>query len=534
MRKIAWLFIISLLLCGCAHGGSLLVNGGAEEGSTVAWTATPDGFVVVDAPVGYASPGPVEGQRYFHAGQAARATMAQEAPLPANSAGKLAALRAGLFGGPAGLIMAELEALGPDGTALDACTTGPIADERWTDAQLRLMLPPAAAKLRVRLTSLRRSSGRNTAFADDIRLTVEDPPPPPAKPAILLGPTLTVPSDGSVYVWWRLNTELHEHRVEFGSTEALGEAAKLARWTQFPYVKLQGLEPGRRYFYRVASGALASDTFCFRTPAAERLRMVIWGDNQGGVDEFTKLTLPTINQLKPDVLLSAGDVVDDGRRPEDWPQQLYGPAAGLLRTTPWFPVRGNHDGDWGLSWQMLPFPDNPHFYARTLGPVRVVALDGNLDYGPGSDELKWLQQEVSGAGWKRAKLRLVSVHQAPFVSLWDSPAYDGEALGRSVLVELLEKSGADLVICGHAHCYERGSRPRPDGRKTHYLVSGGGGGALDTVRVFPWPHITRSLSVHHVVVADISFTQAHIQAIDSTTQEKIDELDIECGPLQQD
>jgi hypothetical protein len=47
----------------------------------------------------------------------------------------------------------------------------------------------------------------------------------------------------------------------------------------------------------------------------------------------------------------------------------------LWRGIPWFPVRGNHGGEYPLAHDMLPLPNNNQWYARTYGPLRIVVLD---------------------------------------------------------------------------------------------------------------------------------------------------------------
>jgi predicted phosphodiesterase len=348
--------------------------------------------------------------------------------------------------------------------------------------------------------------------------------------ALKLGPSLTCPTRDSVRVWWHLSAEAANHRVEFGMEGRLDRSVVLNERTRSPYVKLDGLMPGTAYSYRVRSGDVASDVYTFRLPGGDsRRRLAIWSDNQNGVEVFTKQTVPAVLRAKPEAVLDVGDVVQHGDEYDEWAAQLYGPARELLRTVPWFPVRGNHDGESDLAKEMLRLPEGNGWYAVTFGPLRLVVLDSNVDYGPGSPQYAWLTEELAGPAWKNARFRLVAFHHPPFTSLWDDPGYDGEALGRSTLVPLLEGSGADLVVCGHAHAYERGKRKRPDGRYTHYLIVGGGGGALDTVRVFPWPHVERAISKHHIVVADITNDAVKLDVIDTETGKPMDTLTISAG-----
>jgi hypothetical protein len=351
-------------------------------------------------------------------------------------------------------------------------------------------------------------------------------------PRIVLGPSLHAPSSDAVNVWWHPSFESDVHRVEYGtSPDALGESVTLRRRTRYPVVELTGLVPGRTYHYRVVSGAgdraVASEVRSFALPPrGATLTLAMWADNQHGADIFGRRTVPLLARLRPHVLLAAGDLVDDGSDPDDWRDHLYRPARELLATVPWFPVRGNHDGESEAARDHCPLPETDRWYARTVGPLRIVVLDTNVPHDPASEQHAWLRREVGSEAWRDATFRLVSFHHPPFTSLWDRTGYDGEWGVREHLVPILEAAGADLVVCGHAHAYERGARPRPDGGSTHYLVIGGGGGTLDTVGVHPWPHIEVAHARHHVVVAEVSAAGMRVRALDSLTEEVLDAFTI--------
>ncbi|MFO0946541.1 MAG: metallophosphoesterase family protein [Planctomycetota bacterium] len=349
---------------------------------------------------------------------------------------------------------------------------------------------------------------------------------------IVLGPSLSVPTEDSVHVWWNVNADVEDHYVEFGLTPSLGSKVTLEEKTQFPFLSLIGLERGKTYHYRVGTGEHKSEIFTFQLPDPEQsMRIVMWADNQHGYEVFKEKTVPLALKLRPNFLLVPGDVVEMGFLYRDWRRDLYEPAAPLLRTVPWYPVRGNHDNNFPLAQRMMPLPGNNHWYARTYGSLRIVVLDTNLDYNPNSPQVEWLANELQGDAWRDASFRIVSFHHPPFNLIQNRSNDDGDRLCREVLVPLLEEGGADFVICGHAHVYERGARKRPDGRSTTYLVVGGGGGTLDNVRAGHWPHIDVSVQRHHVVVADVVRDKITVRAIDSTNEKELDAFAVTGGPL---
>lgn len=344
---------------------------------------------------------------------------------------------------------------------------------------------------------------------------------------ILLGPVLSFPQPESVHVWWHSSFRTRYHIVEFGTNEQLGRRLFLDRETRYPFARLTKLRPGRTYYYRVRSEEASSPIYRFHLPDCRKpFRIAIWADNQDGVKVFRKYTLPALRASGARMLLAPGDLVQYGSVYKLWKRQLYGPARDVLVRIPWFPVRGNHDGESWLAYRMLPFPHNQSWYARSVGPLYVVALDTNVDHRAGSPQYEWFRRCIRSRAWKQARYRIVSFHHPPFTNLWDNPYYPGEPTVRRYLVPLLEKAGADVVLSGHAHCYAHGVRPNPFG-ETHYITVGGGGGKVDRVRVASWPHIKESMSRHHIMLADVSMDELKLTIYDTVEKKVLRTLHIE-------
>ena len=263
-----------------------------------------------------------------------------------------------------------------------------------------------------------------------------------------------------------------------------------------------GLAAGTAYVYRVRSGATTSATYPARTAPAGggSFRMALIADNQNQAGTSFQGVLEEIVPFAPDVIGHAGDTVQNGGVLAEWQTQWFDPFAGaqnLGQSTPVLVARGNHDSNFppALAYHWL--PGNGFWYAETIGNVRFVFLS-SFAISPPQDA--FLAAELASPAAQSAEFRVVLFHHPPYTNLWDQPGYDGEPHQRDVWVPILEQYGVDLVISGHAHCYERGAQ-----NGVTYTIVGGAGGALDTVPIPPgWPFIEVAESIHHFAILDVS------------------------------
>ena len=91
-------------------------------------------------------------------------------------------------------------------------------------------------------------------------------------------------------------------------------------------------------------------------------------------------------------------------------------------------------------------------YSFDYGGAHWAVLDTNT-YADWTDpELRaWLERDLSSDAARKAAWRFVAFHQPPFHS---AKEHADEQRTR-VLVDLFEKSGVDIVFCGHIHNYQR-------------------------------------------------------------------------------
>jgi acid phosphatase type 7 len=126
------------------------------------------------------------------------------------------------------------------------------------------------------------------------------------------------------------------------------------------------------------------------------------------------------------------------------------------------PSPGNHEFD---SPGAVPYfqyfganagPSGLGFYSYNLGAWHVASLNSLAPLSSGSEQYQWLQDDLTLN--RAARCTLAYFHYPRFTS---GPSRDGRALGD--LWRLLYGTGADVVINGHDHGYERFDSQDPDG-----------------------------------------------------------------------
>lgn len=144
----------------------------------------------------------------------------------------------------------------------------------------------------------------------------------------------------------------------------------------------------------------------------------------------------------------------------------HGPGAAENR---FFPAPGNHDWNAGTLQPYLDYfslPGNERYYRLRRGPVECFVLDSDPrepdGAALGSVQAQWLEAALADS---EASFQVVLLHHAPH----SSGRHGGTAAMRWPFAEW----GADLVIAGHDHDYER---LLVDGLP--YIVVGTGGAPL--------------------------------------------------------
>lgn len=186
-------------------------------------------------------------------------------------------------------------------------------------------------------------------------------------------------------------------------------------------------------------------------------------------------TAELIERLAPDAVLALGDnQYEDGTLDEY--EKSYDRSWGEFKDIT-FPVAGNHEWHTPDAQGFLDYFDlATYWYTFTVGPWRMYALDATCDENggcdPGSPQYEWL---VSDLASRSDRCILAYWHQPRFSSGDTHGSHDEMAS----IWAALDEAGADLVLNGHEHNYERFGPQDAEGGATPegmvQIVAGTGG-----------------------------------------------------------
>ncbi len=315
---------------------------------------------------------------------------------------------------------------------------------------------------------------------------------------LLRGPYLQVATSTGIIIRWRTDA-LTRSVVTYGTTA--GKADRSAEDTTLTFehkVQLSGLSPRTKYFYAIGGGlgdTLQSgpDNYFMTLPApgTEGLyRIGVFGDcgnnstNQRNVrDQVTKY----LGDNYMDSWILLGDnAYSAGTDPEYQHKFFNIYKDNFLKKYPLFPSPGNHDyNDFYrfkataqsthdvAYFQNFSMPVNGEaggvpshsqaFYSFDIGNVHFLSLDS---YGKEDNETRISDTMGAQVQWIKKDLEAFkNTKRGWVVAYWHHPPYTMGSHNsdrelelvkiRENFIQVLERYGVDLILCGHSHVYER-------------------------------------------------------------------------------
>lgn len=153
-----------------------------------------------------------------------------------------------------------------------------------------------------------------------------------------------------------------------------------------------------------------------------------------------------IDRWSPRVVVSVGDDTYNDNLHQDV-GAYYGRYVSSNR---FFSVMGNHDWDNGVDryTSYFDFPGNERYYDFTLGRIHFFMIDSDPrepdGIDAGSAQAQWLKAKLQAS---TSTFNVVMMHHPPYAS--------GEEGPEPAMRWPFKQWGADVVIAGHTHNYER-------------------------------------------------------------------------------
>jgi len=246
-----------------------------------------------------------------------------------------------------------------------------------------------------------------------------------------------------------------------------------------PGTSTSGSQPTARSDAADAPAAFGSGGGAHNPSALGKIRFVAIGD-YGWSGPAEERTAELVAAFQPDFVITTGDnnypigaaaTIDEniGQYFSDFIYPYRGSYGSSATENRFFPSLGNHD--WGTPdaqpyLDYFTLPGNERYYDFVRGDVHFFAIDSDYHEPDGisvdSQQAMWLQRELAAS---TAPFNLVYMHHPP---------YSSGSHGNSQQLQWPYAAwGADLVVAGHDHTYER---MQIDG--ITYVVSGLGGASI--------------------------------------------------------
>lgn len=162
----------------------------------------------------------------------------------------------------------------------------------------------------------------------------------------------------------------------------------------------------------------------------------------------------------PGTVFTAGDNVYMMGTAAEY-RDCYEPTWGRHRSRT-RPTAGNHDYATNSGAPYYDYfgesagPRGLGYYSYILGDWRIIALNSEIDHRPGSQQLNWLRDELAANAYHCT------------AAIWHKPMFTSGPNGPNPSTRdfwrVLYDAGADLILNGHDHLYERFAPQDPEGR----------------------------------------------------------------------
>lgn len=296
---------------------------------------------------------------------------------------------------------------------------------------------------------------------------------------LVRGPYLQQGSPSETTIRWRTTTAT-DSLVRYGTTLGnLNLSASNSTAKTEHEIRLTGLSADTTYYFSVgnATTTLASGNDCFVVTAplvAKPTRIWVLGDPGTGTTVQTSVRdayYAFTGSRHTDLWLMLGDNAYSSGTDAEYTSKLFNIYSAMLRKSVLWPTLGNHDGassdsatQTGPYYASFTLPKQGEaggvasgteaYYSFNYGNIHFVCLDSyETDRSPNGAMANWLTADLQN---NTRDWLIVFFHHPPYSKgSHNSDTESNLVEMRQNFLPILENYGADLVLAGHSHAYER-------------------------------------------------------------------------------
>jgi 3',5'-cyclic AMP phosphodiesterase CpdA len=310
---------------------------------------------------------------------------------------------------------------------------------------------------------------------------------PAVSQQVVREPYLNALSQRSVVIRWRTDSsvvgQVTWEREGKKRKKHLKEFAPTAEHN----IKISGLKPSAKYYYRIGSTESIDSLMYFRAApvSGSKQPVRIWalgdfGNGSANQRNCFNAMLATTGNHPPDAWIWLGDNAYDFGSDDDYQRHVFDFfGTSFLQRMAIYPSPGNHDyrdnrengAPFVAYYKIFSLPQqgeaggvpsgSPAYYSVNYGSVHLVSLNSEEEINgrftiadTSSAQIEWLKKDLAA---NRQRWTIVYLHRPPYTKggSHDSDREEDLIQLRENLVPLLEHYNVDLVLAGHSHVYER-------------------------------------------------------------------------------
>ena len=197
---------------------------------------------------------------------------------------------------------------------------------------------------------------------------------------IIVGPFPQNQDVDSIIIIWETSIVTTVNSVHFGLTSECNNIVYYNDTNYFHQIKLDGLTPSTKYYYKVISDCVESDVYTFYTTFEEdeSIRFIVYGDSRGVWDNWVNagIVADAIKKERPFFVLHSGDIVNNGKILDQWID--FFSVSAFIHNCTLYPTLGNHENYGESYFKYFLLPNNEFWYSFDFGSVHFIGLDSNI------------------------------------------------------------------------------------------------------------------------------------------------------------